>query len=295
MTPDRRPRRSQERLDDYERRFKWPLLTVSLLYLLLVLYEMLPRVRITATLTAVDIAFWLIFVADYGWRVFRIAPDPRRYWHQRLCLLDLFVIVSFPVLLLFNVLLSINGTVLGSIVRMIAQGFRLARVAAQGGRVMGQAQRIFSRRALRVLIPVAALIAGYAVIYVWLAEAAHRGAAIHGPGDSAWWAVFTLMTASYGDLYPHGAGGRIAAVVLMGVGLIITGWLTAALASWFVVQDDESVDRRVDRKLDELSERLAKLDEMLKRMAAMEAHLEALRGAPPGGAVERPGVPDGVE
>ena len=52
--------------------------------------------------------------------------------------------------------------------------------------------------------------------------------------SSMWWAIVTLATISYQDVYPHTAGGKIfaALVSLMGFGLII-GMVGIALDAYF--------------------------------------------------------------
>ena len=51
-------------------------------------------------------------------------------------------------------------------------------------------------------------------------------------GDAAWWAVTTMSSVGYGDMYPVTALGRWIAVGLMVSGIGILGTVTATLASW---------------------------------------------------------------
>jgi voltage-gated potassium channel len=255
-------RRSAEALARYERRSGLPLFIVSLLYLVIVLVEMLPDIEVGALLLTIDGLFWLVFVVDYVWRVFFLAPHPGSYALRPLCLLDLVVVASFPALLL----LGSAALGLARFARIGAQVIRFVRVAAQGGRTIGQARRAFTRRSLRWVMPLALLIVAFAAIFAWRFEAAESGAQVNSLGDALWWAIATVTTVGYGDVVPKSAEGRIAGVVLMLVGITVFGWLTAALASLFVENDEAAVDEELHRKLDEIAQRLS----------TIEAHLEDL-------------------
>ena len=259
MTAGGQPRRSAEALASYERRSGLPLFIVSLLYLVVVLAEMLPGIEVSPALLAVDGAFWLVFVVDYVWRVFFLAPDRRAYAKTGLCLLDLVVIASFPALLV----LGSAALGLARFARVGAQIIRFIRVGAQAGRTVGEARRVFTRRNLRWVVPIALLIVVFAAMFAWRFEEVHAGTQVNSLGDALWWAVATVTTVGYGDVVPKTPEGRIAGVVLMLVGITVFGWLTAALASVFVENDDAPVDAEIHRKLDEMSQRLA----------ALEAHL----------------------
>lgn len=52
--------------------------------------------------------------------------------------------------------------------------------------------------------------------------------------DSLWWAIGTVTTIGYGDLYPVTTGGRIVASVLIVFGVGMFGTLSGLITSWFL-------------------------------------------------------------
>jgi Ion channel len=60
------------------------------------------------------------------------------------------------------------------------------------------------------------------------------------PWDGMWWAVVTVTTVGYGDLYPETFAGRVIAMGLMLVGIGFISVLTAALATRFIQTDTQS-------------------------------------------------------
>ncbi len=61
-------------------------------------------------------------------------------------------------------------------------------------------------------------------------------------GDAAWWAVTTITTVGYGDLYPVTPIGRIVAAALMMSGIAVLGIVTASIASWLVQRIEENAE-----------------------------------------------------
>jgi voltage-gated potassium channel Kch len=60
---------------------------------------------------------------------------------------------------------------------------------------------------------------------------------VKGFWDCVWWTMVTLTTIGYGDIYPYTLGGRIIAILLMFIGIGILGVSTAAIAAYFVNND----------------------------------------------------------
>ncbi len=73
------------------------------------------------------------------------------------------------------------------------------------------------------------------------AEQGAPGATITSYPDALWWAVVTVTTVGYGDLYPVTTLGRAIAVPLMFVGIGLVGLVTASMAAWLVrtLQEEE--------------------------------------------------------
>jgi voltage-gated potassium channel len=83
---------------------------------------------------------------------------------------------------------------------------------------------------------------------------------IHTAGDAIWWAITTITTVGYGDLYPITAEGRVVAAMLMVAGVGLFGTFSAALAAWFLIPEDQATKS----ELVSLREEIAALRKMLE-------------------------------
>ena len=79
-------------------------------------------------------------------------------------------------------------------------------------------------------------------IEITLAERGQPDATINSFGDGMWWAITTLTTVGYGDMYPTTTQGRYIAIGLMVSGICVLGFVSATIAAWFVKlsQDENS-------------------------------------------------------
>jgi len=174
---------------------------------------------------ALELLFGLLFLVEYGARLWSIAEDRQdgsalarrlRFVFSPSALLDLLVVAV--TLLPF---IGLNPAML-RLVRLL----RIARLAKLG-RMSLALRRVHSALWLRryelgltVAIGVAVIIVGASALY-WL-EGDLQPDKFGSIPRSLWWAVVTLTTIGYGDAYPISVGGKIAAALLAfaGVGLI---------------------------------------------------------------------------
>jgi voltage-gated potassium channel len=84
--------------------------------------------------------------------------------------------------------------------------------------------------------------------------------AIESPFDALWWGISTLSTVGYGDVYPVTPEGRLAAMVLMLLGIGLFSAITASVTSYLVSTGKPADASRGGLLADEL-ERLAGLRE----------------------------------
>ena len=90
--------------------------------------------------------------------------------------------------------------------------------------------------------------------------------------QGVWWAITTVTTVGYGDLYPESNTGKILAVVVMIVGIGFVSILTANIASYFVEKDIENKNQDVGNEdknqliLERIEELSNKIDEINQRL-----------------------------
>jgi voltage-gated potassium channel len=115
----------------------------------------------------------------------------------------------------------------------LARLLRLARFVVIVARALQAERRLTSGDSLRV----AAILTSTAIIVAGAAQHVFSSGEFRSLWDGVWWAVVTVTTVGYGDIYPKTVQGRLIGMVLMFVGIGFLSLLTAAVASRFVKQE----------------------------------------------------------
>lgn len=98
-------------------------------------------------------------------------------------------------------------------------------------------------------------------------------------GTGLWWAIVTLGTVGYGDIFPTTAWGRVLGGFVIVVGVTFISFLTATVTSYFVSVDQEA-EQAKERELRAASDNETR--ELLRRPESRLTAIEsALRTAPP--------------
>ena len=136
---------------------------------------------------------------------------------------------------------------------------RFLRVVAVGLRFWEEARTVLRARTFSVIGTTSLLAVIASAVLMFVAERGGDGSIQTFP-DALWWAVATITTVGYGDVYPKTNGGRGVAVFLMLVGISLFGLLTARVAAFFVEGDEKGRDQEIAERLDRIERHLAARD-----------------------------------
>jgi voltage-gated potassium channel len=250
LTPDTRPEEEREELR--ERLAGWmegPLNALALAALVTLIVEFAVRLppHWEWRLASINWFIYAVFTAHFAVQV-ALAPSKalylRRHWLAALSVL-------LPAARAFRALRALRAVRALRLVRVVTATNRGARALSrmlrgnQFGRVLG--------------LTVAVVAVGAAALMYFETDAPRFGARY---GDALWWAT-ALVTTVGSDFQPSTLEGRVITLLLIVWGLGVFGYVTGAVASYFVGQDASGATDTATAELQGLRAELAELRALL--------------------------------
>lgn len=226
-------RERYELLHHLESWLETPMLVLAFVWLVLLVLELIRGEHVL--FSSLGAIIWVIFILDFAVKLV-LAPEKgaylRRNWLTAISLV-------IPALRLFRALQAFRLLRLAS----TARGLRLVRVVSSLNRGMTALGASLSRRGFGYVVALTLLVtfAGAAGFYAFEREAPG------GPGsygEAVWWTAM-IMTTMGPHYWPQTIEGRALCVFLALYAFGIFGYVTAALASFFVGREAESGESEV--------------------------------------------------
>ena len=230
-TPDTRLRQERWKLTArLVRSLEIPMVVLSAVWSLLLVVEFTRG--LSPGLQTPNDAIWIAFILQFVLE-FTVAPDKRIYLRKRwLTALSL----ALPALRLLRV------ARLARVVRAAraTRGLRLARVLGTMNRSMRSLAVGFRRLGIGYLVVLTAVVAitGAAGMYRFELDAP-GGAGFPNYSTALWWTAM-LLTTMGADYWPATAEGRFLCLLLAIYAFAVFGYVTAAIAAYFVDRDKEA-------------------------------------------------------
>ena len=205
-----------------------PMLVLGFLWLLLLVLEL--TTGLSQFLETVGTLIWIIFIFDFAIK-FTLAP--RKFTYVKDNWLTV-IALAVPALRVFRIL---------RVVRLLrvaraARGLRLLRVVTSVNRGMKALGASMGRRGMGYVVALTAVVtlSGAAAMYAFENDTA---GGFSSYGAALWWTAM-LVTSIGSEYWPRTAEGRVLCFLISVYGFAVFGYMTAALASFFIGRDAEN-------------------------------------------------------
>lgn len=206
--------------------------------------------RFGAAFAGAELVLALIFLAEYLARFWTIAEAPGEgsAWRCRLN----FVLSPWSILDLIVIVVSLLPFIVGnaSVLRLarLARIVRLAKLGRFSSALnhLTRAMQICKDELILVIALAFAVLVASATALYWI-EGDVQPDKFGSVPRSMWWAVVTMTTIGYGDVFPTTPGGKVAAgaLAVVGVGLIaLPAGIMAGALSQVMREGDEEEETR---------------------------------------------------
>lgn len=213
---------------------------------LAVVYVVVGFVEDSAAVAVIDLVLTVIFAAEFTSRLaasFDRAAYLRGHWIDALALIP-----------------AVRGVRVLRLLRLL----RLVRAFAGVARALNTLERVANHRGLVWLLTAWSAVMILCSMALYAAENGVNEA-IASPLDAMWWGITTMTTVGYGDVVPKTPEGRLAATILMVLGIGLFSAVTATVTSFLLEHDRDPLDQ------------LAKLGDLRDRRLVTKTEFEVKR------------------
>lgn len=242
-----------------------PMLVLSFLWLLLVIFEL--AAGTSPLLETFGTAIWVAFLLEFALRL-ALAPDKLRFLGRNWLTVIALVVPAFRL---------VRGLRLLRLAR-VARGSRLVRIVGTANRGMNALRASLRRRGLGYVLTATGLVILLGAGGMLAFEPAQEvEGGFRNYGEALWWTGMLVATMG-SEFWPETAEGRILCFLLALYGFAVFGYITASFASFFVGRDASAPDSETPGMADlaALREEIAALRQELLRRSDGPAR-------PPGG------------
>ena len=236
-TPEKQALNQQRReiLEQLEDWLEMPMLILGLLWLVLFLIELIWG--LSPLLEAIGWAIWVIFILNFTVELI-LAPRKIAYlksnWLSVISLL-LPALRVFRFVRVLRVLRTARAT----------RGLQLFRAIARTNRGMRSLSASLGRRGFGYIVVLTLVITlvGAAGMYTFESNIPNK-TGLNDYGSALWWTAM-LMTTLGSEYWPQTPEGRVLCFILALYAFAVFGYLTAAIATFFVGSDAESDESEI--------------------------------------------------
>ncbi len=219
--------RETQALRVYDAQMQRPVLVLSLVWLVLLVFEVIAPER--RFFEVFGTAIWALFILDFLVRL-SLAPQKLRYLRAHwLVLLSL----ALPALRLFQIArLFVATRVVGAL-----PSVRFVSLVTSFNTSVRTLRGTLRRRAFAYVVMLTVLVTFAGAAGMFVLERPHLGFTSYG--DALWFTAMIVLTLGSED-WPVTAEGRLLCVLLSVYSFTVLGYLTATLASMFIGADATS-------------------------------------------------------
>jgi len=236
-TPEKQilERERREILQQLEDWLDLPMMVLGFIWLVLFLIELIWGLN--PLLEAVGIVIWIIFILDFALE-FILAPRKATYLKTNWLTVISLILPALRVFRIARVLRVLRTA-------RATRGLRLVGVITRTNRGMRSLAASLTRRGFGYVVALTLVITlvGAAGMYAFESNL-DNGRGLNDYGTALWWTAM-LMTTLGSDYWPQTAEGRVLCFILALYAFAVFGYLTGAIATFFIGTDAENDEAEI--------------------------------------------------